>query len=72
MDPEQVEIDAPVSAAPAALIRYGHWGRPLLGFADLVAAGRVKIYCVDSYGHDVAHDWPWWQRRLAHHLPRVC
>ena len=26
----------------------------------------------DLWGHDVAHDWPWWQRQLAHHLPRFC
>jgi esterase/lipase superfamily enzyme len=25
---------------------------------------------LDVWGHDVAHDWPWWQRQLAHHLPR--
>lgn len=25
---------------------------------------------VDLWGHDSAHDWPWWQRQLAHHLPR--
>jgi esterase/lipase superfamily enzyme len=25
---------------------------------------------VDIWGHDSAHDWPWWQRQLAHHLPR--
>ncbi len=27
---------------------------------------------VDLWGHDVAHDWPWWQRQFAHHLPRFC
>ncbi len=27
---------------------------------------------LDLRGHDVAHDWPWWQRQLAHHLPRFC
>jgi esterase/lipase superfamily enzyme len=50
------------------LIRYGHWGRPVLVFPSergragdfnsngmvdavgwLVEAGRVKLYCVDSY-----------------------
>jgi esterase/lipase superfamily enzyme len=25
---------------------------------------------LDVWGHDSAHDWPWWQRQLAHHLPR--
>jgi esterase/lipase superfamily enzyme len=27
---------------------------------------------LDLWGHDVAHDGPWWQRQLAHHLPRFC
>ena len=27
---------------------------------------------LDVWGHDVAHDWPWWRRQLAHHLPRFC
>lgn len=25
---------------------------------------------LDVWGFDSAHDWPWWQRQLAHHLPR--
>lgn len=25
---------------------------------------------LDLWGYDSAHDWPWWQRQLAHHLPR--
>lgn len=67
---EQVEIDAPGLDRPGTLIRYGHFGRPVLVFpseqgrawdyenngmidavADLVDAGRVKIYCVDSFDH---------------------
>lgn len=27
---------------------------------------------LDIWGWDSAHDWPWWQRQLAHHLPRFC
>lgn len=27
---------------------------------------------LDLWGHDVSHDWPWWQRQLSHHLPRFC
>ncbi len=27
---------------------------------------------LDLWGHDVSHDWPWWGRQLAHHLPRFC
>lgn len=27
---------------------------------------------LDVWGFDSAHDWPWWRRQLAHHLPRFC
>ncbi len=27
---------------------------------------------LDEWGHDSAHDWPWWQKQLAYHLPRFC
>jgi esterase/lipase superfamily enzyme len=27
---------------------------------------------LDLWGHDVKHDWPYWRRQLAHHLPRFC
>ncbi len=27
---------------------------------------------LDLWGHDSAHDWPWWERQLAVHLPRLC
>ena len=27
---------------------------------------------LDIWGYDVPHDWPSWQRQLAHHLPRFC
>jgi esterase/lipase superfamily enzyme len=59
--------------AAGTVIRYGHWGRPVLVFpseqgraqdfedngmvgavADLIDAGRVKLYCVDSYD-----TWSW-------------
>jgi esterase/lipase superfamily enzyme len=30
------------------------------------------IWCeLDEWGHDSAHDWPWWQKQVAHHLPRL-
>ena len=54
--------------AAGTVIRYGHWGRPVMVFpseqgraadfesngmvgavADLLDAGRLKLYCVDSY-----------------------
>lgn len=27
---------------------------------------------LDLWGHDSSHDWEWWQRQIAHHLPRFC
>lgn len=27
---------------------------------------------LDLWGHDVSHDWEWWQKQIAHHLPRFC
>ena len=70
MEREQVELDAPGMDRPGTLIRYGHFGRPVLVFpseqgrawdyesngmvgavADLIDAGRVKLYCVDSFDH---------------------
>jgi esterase/lipase superfamily enzyme len=65
---ESAELWSDAIGAAGTVIRYGHWGRPVLAFpseqgraADfesngmlgaiggLVEAGRVKIYCVDSY-----------------------
>jgi esterase/lipase superfamily enzyme len=38
---------------------------------DLLYSKQIRCE-VDLWGHDVAHDWPWWQRQLAYHLPRFC
>jgi esterase/lipase superfamily enzyme len=27
---------------------------------------------LDTWGPDIPHDWPSWQRQLRHHLPRFC
>ena len=35
-------------------------------------AERRLSHELDVWGHDSAHDWEWWQRQLAHHLPRFC
>jgi esterase/lipase superfamily enzyme len=34
--------------------------------------GKAIRHELDLWGHDVAHDWPWWRLQLAHHLPRFC
>ncbi|QZY28947.1 esterase family protein [Nocardioides coralli] len=70
MERVQWELDAPGLDRPGTVIRYGHWGRPVLVFpseqgrawdyenngmvaavADLVEAGRAKLYCVDAFDH---------------------
>jgi esterase/lipase superfamily enzyme len=35
-----------------------------------VLAGKGIRHELDLWGHDVPHDWPSWQRQIAHHLPR--
>ena len=40
--------------------------------AGLLGGARGSPHELDVWGHDAAHDWPWWQRQLAHHLPRFC
>ncbi|HET7476336.1 MAG TPA: alpha/beta hydrolase-fold protein [Dermatophilaceae bacterium] len=40
-------------------------------FAELLRDKGIR-HELDIWGYDSAHDWPWWQRQLAHHLPRFC
>lgn len=40
-------------------------------FAELLAAKGIT-HQLDLWGQDVSHDWPWWHKQLAHHLPRFC
>lgn len=40
-------------------------------FARLLADKGIT-HQLDLWGEDVSHDWPWWRRELAHHLPRFC
>jgi esterase/lipase superfamily enzyme len=40
-------------------------------FADVLRGKGIHVE-LDVWGHDSAHDWPWWRKQLAHHLPRFC
>jgi esterase/lipase superfamily enzyme len=40
-------------------------------FAQVVQEKGIRCE-LDLWGFDVSHDWEWWQRQLAHHLPRFC
>jgi esterase/lipase superfamily enzyme len=65
---EVAELWSDAIGAAGTIIRYGHWGRPVLVFpaeqgratdfenngmvgavAGLIDAGRLKLYCVDSF-----------------------
>lgn len=37
-----------------------------------ILAERDIPHELDVWGHDSAHDWPWWHRQIAVHLPRMC
>jgi esterase/lipase superfamily enzyme len=68
MNREVASLWSDALGASGTVIRYGHWGRPVLVFpseqgqaydfenngmigaiGELLDAGRVKVYCVDSY-----------------------
>ena len=36
-----------------------------------VLASRGLRATLDVWGHDVSHEWVWWRRQLAFHLPRL-
>ena len=36
----------------------------------LLAEKEIPAF-VDYWGHDVNHDWPWWQKMLPYHLERL-
>ena len=44
--------------------------RSTTALAGLLAEKGIS-HEFDVWGHDVAHDWPWWRRQLAHHLHRM-
>jgi esterase/lipase superfamily enzyme len=40
-------------------------------FANLLAEKEIP-HELDVWGHDSAHDWPWWRKQIALHLPNMC
>ncbi len=82
-----VELFSPAIGTAGSVVRYGHYGRPVLVFpseqgrasdfagngmvdavADLIDAGRVKLFCVDSYDAAswAARDLPLEERARRH------
>ena len=37
---------------------------------DIFAEKGINVW-VDVWGHDVNHDWPWWYKQAAYHIPHV-
>jgi esterase/lipase superfamily enzyme len=87
MQERWADLYSPAIGSSGAVIRYGHYGRPVIVFpseqgkaydfanngmvgavADLVDAGRVKLYCVDSYDAAswAARDLPLEERARRH------
>ena len=87
MDVRQVDLWSPATNSNGTVIRYGHYGRPVLVFPSeqgkaydfanngmvgavegLIDAGRVKLYCVDSYDAAswAARDLPLEERARRH------
>jgi esterase/lipase superfamily enzyme len=52
----------------------GAWEDAMLSdtraMGELLAARGIPAI-VDIWGHDVNHDWPWWQRMLPYELERM-
>jgi esterase/lipase superfamily enzyme len=50
----------------------GEWEAPHRTgeFSELLSRKEIPHRC-DYWGHDVAHDWPWWRRMLPHYLEGV-
>lgn len=38
-------------------------------FAQVLSSKGISHEC-DLWGHNVSHQWPWWQRQARHHLER--
>ena len=51
-----------------------HPTKSLPGARQLAAvlADKGVPHQLDVWGHDSAHDWPWWRKQIAYHLPRFC
>jgi esterase/lipase superfamily enzyme len=50
----------------------GAWEAPHRSkeFSELLASKDIP-HTLDLWGHDVAHDWPWWRQMMPYYLDRV-
>jgi esterase/lipase superfamily enzyme len=50
----------------------GPWEVPetTIQLRDICAEKGIDLW-VDLWGHDVAHDWPWWYKQVPYFLPKL-
>jgi esterase/lipase superfamily enzyme len=50
----------------------GPWEVPetTIQIRDICQAKGIQLW-VDLWGHDVAHDWPWWYKQVPYFLPKL-
>lgn len=71
-DPERLELLR--RAKIVFCVGQGAWEDDMLvdtrAMEALLASKGIPAF-VDYWGHDVNHDWPWWQKMLPYHLERL-
>jgi esterase/lipase superfamily enzyme len=56
------------------VVGQGNWEGPLLKSTrrlDTVCAQKGIHTRFEYWGYDVAHDWPWWFKMVAHYVPQL-
>ncbi len=56
------------------VVGQGDWEEPLLAstrWLDTVCAQKGIHARFEYWGHDVAHDWPWWFKMVEHYVPQL-
>ncbi len=56
------------------VVGQGAWEGPLLDstrWLDTVCAQKGIHIRFEYWGHDVAHDWPWWFKMVEHYVPQL-
>lgn len=54
------------------VVGQGPWEQPETSFRlrDICAEKGIGVW-VDVWGYDVAHDWDWWYKQVAYHVPHL-
>lgn len=72
MNPDHPFIAQYNSHRGIIVVGQGPWEVPDTTFRvrDLCAEKNIHVW-VDVWGHDVAHDWDWWYKQTAYHIPHL-